>query len=218
MWCEMKYFISNITNRKFLKGIAIFMLGQAVGYYSIKLFLTDYHIIGSQIDNSIPFVPHMIYFYSLFYLYIFFTLYYIFIKDYNNYKKGIIIGTIIYIIADIIFLIYPTIMIRPEVAYDKLDWLTAFLVKTTYTYDNPASNCFPSIHCLFCFQVIIMTIMLKNVKWTNKALIIIIGLLISISTVFVKQHYLYDVIGALILSITMNTLGYVYFNKIIKSS
>ena len=213
----MKY-LNNITNKKFLTGIAILMLGQALGYYSIKLFINDYHIIESQIDNYIPFIPYMIYFYAMFYPYIFLTLYYTFLNDYDNYRKGIIIGTITYIITDIIFLAYPTIMIRPEVAYDKLDWLTATLINITYTYDNPPINCFPSIHCLFCFQVMLMTMMLKNVEIKKKFPIIIIGILISISTIFVKQHYFFDIIGALILSIVMNTLGYVYFKKKIKNS
>lgn len=212
------YFISNVTNKQFLVGIVILMVGQAIGYYTIKFFIHDYYTIESSIDGLIPFVPHMIYFYSIFYPFVFFVLYYVFIHDYENYRRGIIVGTVSYLITDIIFLVFPTIMIRPNVAYNQLDWLTALLIRITYTCDSPAINCFPSIHCLFCFQVMYMALTLKNSKWYDKLYIVYIGLLVSISTVFVKQHYVYDIIGALGLCIIMNTLGYVFFNKKAKNS
>ena len=212
------YFIKNISNKQFLTGIVVFLVGQAITYYAIKLLIHDPHILDSSIDKHIPFIPEMIIFYSIFYPFVFCTLYYIFIHNKENFRHGIIIGTISYLIADIIFICFPTIMIRPEISYSKLDWLTGLLIKITYTGDNPPINCFPSIHCLFTFQVIYMTLLLKNSSWKEKTYIIYVGLLIAVSTVFVKQHYIYDIIGALGLCIIMNTLGYIFFNKRVKNS
>ena len=201
-------FFSNIAEKKFWVGILIFMLGQSIGYYGIKLFEIDFHTINSPIDGMIPFVPQMIFFYSIWYPFIFLILYYIYKKDYNVFRNGIIIGTIAYLITDIIFVVYPTIMVRPEVVYEELDFLTALLMKITYLGDNPAVNCFPSIHCLYCFHIMFMFTLLKGTTWRQKAFVYIMGLLIIASTVMVKQHYFYDIIGSLVLAILTNGIGY----------
>ena len=92
----------------------------------------------------------------------------------------------------------PTIMYRPVIP--NIDSLTALVIKITFLYDSPPLNCFPSIHCLFCFQVIYSFIFSKFDK-RNKILIIIYSLLIIISTLFIKQHYIFDVISAFLIVI-----------------
>ena len=87
----------------------------------------------------------------------------------------------------------------PEI--NNIDVVTDFIIKATYFLDNPALNCFPSIHCLFCFQVILTTILSKNIKFKYKFLITIVSFLIIMSTVLVKQHYFLDILGALIICI-----------------
>lgn len=206
-------FFSKIGEKKFWIGILVFMLGQSIGYYGIKLFEINHYTIVSPIDNLIPFVPQMIFIYSIWYPFIFLVLYYIYKKDYNVFKNGIIIGSIAYLISDIVFLVYPTIMVRPEVVYEELDFFTALLLKITYLGDNPAVNCFPSIHCLYCFHIMYMFTLLKGTTWKQKTFIYIFGLLIVASTVMVKQHYFYDIIGSLVLAILTNGIGYLLINR-----
>ena len=120
-----------------------------------------------------------------------------------------------FLICDVIFLTMPTIMYRPIIP--KYDPLTDLVLKITYIYDNPPLNCFPSIHCLFCFQVIYGYLFSKhNVK--NKIIVITIALLIIISTLFVKQHFIYDVISAFLICLMTNLITellnlYNYFKK-----
>lgn len=205
----VKEFFKNIMNKDFLISISCLMILQALIYYFIKFCQSDYHYFNSIIDSKIPFIPLSVYIYDIFYPFVFLIFYYIFCKDKKTYYNGIIAGIIGYLICDIIFLTYPTIMVRNDISGVNMDFLTSLVVKITYLYDEPPLNCFPSIHCLFCFQVIVTTIFSKNIKVKNKIIISIISLLIIISTLLVKQHYFYDVIGALIICIISNIALYI---------
>ena len=151
----------------------------------------------------------------MFYPFCLVVFYLLYKKDEVTYYKGIISGIIGFLICDIIFLSMPTIMYRPVIP--KIDPLTDFVIKITFLYDNPPLNCFPSIHCLFCFQVIFSYIISKH-KLKVKIPVIIIALLIIISTLLVKQHFIYDVISALLICLITNIITelfnlYTFFKK-----
>ena len=108
-----------------------------------------------------------------------------------------------------IFLIYPTMMVRADISNVSMDFLTRFIVNITYFFDEPPLNCLPSVHVLFCLQVIYSTIFCKNISKKKKVIMIIIGLVISASTLFVKQHYFYDVIAAFIVCSLANLIIFI---------
>ena len=196
----MKY----LKNKKFLISISILLIGQAFFYWFLKFFQTNPHYLNFDIDQKIPFIPNFIYIYNTFYPFMFLTLLYLFTKDENVYMKGIISGILGFLICDIIFLIYPTIMQRPPIPETNL--LTEFVLKVTFFFDTPALNCFPSIHCLFCFQIIYSFIFTNQIELKKKIPIIIYSLLIIMSTILVKQHYVVDIISALSICIITNLL------------
>jgi len=134
--------------------------------------------------------------------FMFLTLLYLFKHDEKTYMKGIISGIIGFIICDIIYLYYPTIMLRPPIP--ETNALTNLILKITYFFDTPAVNCFPSIHCLFCFQIIFSYLKTKQISLKSKILTIIYSLLIILSTVLVKQHYVFDIISALLICLITN--------------
>lgn len=207
---KLKLFFKEITNKKFLISISCLMLVQAFLFSFVKYFQSNYHVINYFIDSKIPFIPEFIYIYNIFYPFIFIVMYYIFCRDRKTYYNGVIAGIIGYLICDIIFLSYPTIMNRPIVDYSTLDIITGFIIKVTYFVDNPALNCLPSIHCLFCFQAMFTLIMSKNVKSSTKIIISFVLFLIILSTLFVKQHYLFDVIAAFIVFTLSNLVVYIF--------
>lgn len=213
---KFKVFFKEITNRDFLISISCLMLMQSLIFTFIKYLQIDYHVMASRVDDFIPFLPYIVYIYNIFYPFVFIVLYYVFLHDKKSYYHGIIAGTIGYLLCDIIFLIYPTIMIRPDVMYDKLDIITGFIVKLTYLVDTPAINCFPSIHCLFCFQAAYTTIVSKGIGKKEKAIITFILLLISASTVLMKQHYFYDILGAFAVFAFSNIITFLIFKFIKK--
>ena len=205
---RIKDFFKEVSNKEFLIPILILMVGQSVTFYLFKLFLTNYHTVPIPLDGKIPFIPEFIYIYDLFYPFVFVGLYYVFLKDKKVYRNGVFSGIIAYLIADIIFIVYPTIMIRPDLTDVSMDSLTRLFMTVTYSGDNPASNCLPSIHCVFCFQVIWSILSCKDISCGKKVWITILALLISFSTLFVKQHYIYDVILAAIMVIIINITNF----------
>lgn len=212
----MKRYFSNLKDRNFIISIILLLGGQGLLFVLVKLFQSNYHIFNYNIDNSIPFIPQFIIIYNIFYPVIFISFYNIFNHDRDTYYKGIIAGILGYVIADIIFLIYPVEMIRPDITNLNIDIIHNFVLQVTYKFDNPPINCFPSIHCIFCFQMIYSTMRCKNYNYKYKLITIIILLLIILSTLFVKQHYVIDVLGALVVCIITNFIVYLMRRKKLK--
>ena len=198
---EVKKFIRD--NRKFVITICILMIGQAILYWLLKQFQSNPIYINYYLDDKIPFLVHFIYIYNLFYPFCFVAFYFLYKKDDKSYYKAIISGVMGFLICDVIFLSMPTIMYRPIIP--EVDWLTNLVVKITFLYDNPPLNCFPSIHCLFCFQVIYSYIFSKQTT-KNKIIVIAIALLIIVSTLLVKQHFIYDVIASFLICLMTNSI------------
>lgn len=207
-----------MKDKRFWKSILLFLGGQSLLYFIIKFFQVDYHTFDMGIDNKIPFIPQFIIIYNLFYPFLFLCFLNIFNKDKVVYDKGIIAGIMGYLIANIIFLIYPVEMIRPDITNINMDILTKFILKLTYKFDNPAINCLPSIHCLFCFQSIYSTVNCNHLSKNKKIIISVIALLIIISVLFVKQHYVIDMIGAFIIFIIVNIIVELGYQRVYKNT
>ena len=188
--------------KKFVVSSGLVLGIQAVLYWLLKLFQYNYSTFYLSIDHTIPFVKYFVYIYDMFYPFMFLGLYIIYKHNKKIYKdtlKCLVIG---FVISDIIFLLYPTIIIRPDV---KIDSLTNLVLYLTYYFDTPAINCFPSIHCLFMFQLIFSTIRL-DISKIKKILIISFAYLVILSTLFIKQHYVMDAIVAFIICLIVNLI------------
>lgn len=197
------------ASKDFLISISYSLVIPAILYFILKLFQSNYHTILSNIDNTIPFIPYFIYMYILFFPFTVIVLYIVFTNNRKQYYRGITASIFGLIITDIVFLIYPTIIYRPEIN-DNIDLLTKTLINITYFFDTPAINCFPSIHCLLCFQVTFMISFCKGVKLKYKTITIITAFLIILSTIFIKQHYFYDILGALGVFIISNLAVFIF--------
>lgn len=176
-----------------LLGLSAFL------YYFAKLFQTNYNLIGSPLDNIIPFVPIFIFIYNLWYPFEMLSLFFIFKDNLKVYIKTIISLFFSFILSTSIFIIYPTTINRPLVeSYKNLTELVTYI---TYKADTPALNCFPSNHCILCFTIIFSVLAIKNMSKLKKYIIIVMNILIILSTLLVKQHVIYDVIGSFIISV-----------------
>ena len=191
------------TNKKFIITLSILMLGNIFMYWSLKLFQRNPIYINFYLDDKIPFWGWTVYIYNMFYPFCIIAFYLLYKNDDKTYYKGIISCIIGCLICDIIFLLLPTIMYRPEIP--NYDPFTNLVIKVTFFFDEPPLNCFPSIHCVFCFQVILSYIKAKY-PIKKKLIIITISTLIILSTLLVKQHFIYDVISAFLISIIANII------------
>lgn len=151
--------------------------------------------ISTSIDQFIPFVPAFIIPYLLWYVYMLGYLIYFCFKDTRVYIQTLIIIAAGEVVCFIIYFFFQTTVPRPELTGNSM---LIQLVRYIYVNDEPY-NCFPSIHVLTTFAVMLGSIHLKNKHLLNTFSIHFGGTLIIISTLFVKQHVVFDMIGSMFL-------------------
>lgn len=152
--------------------------------------------LTSKLDNQIPFIKEWVIIYIVCYL--FWAVNYILIAREGREKcyRFVFADIVSRLICGIIFILFPTTNIRPNVPGDDIiSWLMNFIYRI-----DPATNLFPSIHCLvswFCFVGIRNS---KKVPLWYKVFSCIFAVLVFASTQFTKQHYLIDVAGGIIIA------------------
>lgn len=153
------------------------------------------HNLATNLDRSIPFVKSFILPYVGWYFFLFITLIYFGWKDRETYKKTLLAVNISLALSYVVYFFYQTSVTRPELV--GTDFLTQ-LVRVIYENDAPF-NCFPSIHSLTSYLMIrgIWGSPVKNPL--NTVIIIGMAVMIILSTMFVKQHVLLDVVSAIFL-------------------
>lgn len=150
----------------------------------------------TSIDRMVPLVPSFVSIYLG--CYIFWIANYIIIaRQGKEYCMRFVTSDILSrLICGIFFLIIPTTNIRPELI-EKTIWTT--LLQHIYIVDS-ATNLFPSIHCLVSWFCYIGIRGKKNISKTYRIFSCIFALMVCISTQVIKQHYIIDVIAAIIIA------------------
>lgn len=153
------------------------------------------HTLVTDIDRSVPFVNAFILPYVIWYGFIYVVLIYLYFIDKEVYLKTLLTYEVCIIISFIIYSLFQTTVPRPLLAGN--DFLTN-IVRWVYNSDNPF-NCFPSTHS-FSSYIILRGVSKSKIE--NKFLrfsIFFMCVLVMISTQFVKQHVILDLIGAILL-------------------
>ncbi|MEG0772192.1 phosphatase PAP2 family protein [Clostridium sp.] len=148
----------------------------------------------TDLDKAIPFAKIFILPYLVWYPFILITLVYFCLYYKKIYYKTLSTLVIGMLVSYVVYFFFQTTVPRPELVEN--DILTS-LVNLIYKSDNPY-NCFPSIHVLTSYAMIIG--MKKsgsnNLKINN--IISFTALIIIISTLFVKQHVILDVVFGIV--------------------
>ncbi len=99
------------------------------------------------------------------------------------------------LICMIFFIVLPTTNVRPEVTGSGL---CPFLMRVIYTLDSP-TNLFPSIHCFVAWLGTRYIFDCKHLRRRGlvSALCVVGSILVFLSTLFTKQHVIYDVLGGI---------------------
>ena len=168
-----------------------------------------YRIIHMAADDYIPFCEVFVIPYFLWFAYVSAVVIYFFFKNKEDYYR-----TCIFLFTGMtIFLIICTIWhngldLRQDISYNNN--LCAKLVKMLYKTDT-STNVFPSLHVfntLGCLVALYRSKGMKDKTWI-KVIATIIGILIILSTMFLKQHSVWDVIGAFALAAILYPIVYV---------
>ncbi len=144
-----------------------------------------------DIDHIIPFVPGMVWIYISTYIVI--PLVGFLIKDTKDFYRLAVTIVISWLITYPFFYFFPATYPRPDFA---LVDLSTWMLKLNYIHDV-ANNTFPSLHVSLSFVIAFTMVHIskkKNILW------IIWAMLISLSTVMVKKHFIVDTFGGLIVA------------------
>ncbi len=174
-----------------LAGLAYFLANRFNDFRFIDIKPA---ILMFSIDQWIPFSRFFILPYYYWYFYIAFTVLAMFFqKDSRNYYRLVLSMFVGVMICSIVYVIYPTYVPRSELVGN--DFLTG-MIRRIYSIDPPY-NCFPSMHVLYAFICCWYLMIFKRIGWWFDTLNILSFVIISLSTVFTKQHYTPDIIGGI---------------------
>lgn len=182
----------NIMNVLILLTLAVIII---LGAYQVYFFPQNHPIKEALVypnwfDDIIPFKPHFIWIYSF--------IYYPFIVSIvlavNSLSEFVYVSTsflILIFVHVIFFFLFPVSTPLNWRNYDKDKNLSTKFLSFVQGYDK-ASNCFPSMH------VAIATLSaahLTNLLPQYGMYFYSIPLLITLSCLFTKQHYILDTVG-----------------------
>ncbi len=189
--------MTNLRVRPY-KRMFLFFPAYFAAYALVESFVPagGYHVMHCALDDMIPFCELFVIPYIGWIVLSFWLGGYTFFREPEEFHRLIQYYIVASIICFAIILIYPSCQeLRPETfANDR--FLTR-LVRGLYTTDTP-TNVFPSMHVagalgsLFCMMRIKF---FETPKMRAAAIILIV--LICVSTLFIKQHSVLDLLGAL---------------------
>ena len=203
---------SNITSPEF-RHLLLLLYWPIYGltFLILERGLTlSYYPVESALDAKIPFCEYFVPAYYFWFVFLIGIHVYTGFFDIPAFKKLMYFIIITYTVTSVIYILYPTKQeLRPaEFARDNI---FVMIVKGLYDFDTNTNVC-PSIHCLGAMAVAFAawdTERFHKPLW--KAAFFAMALLISVSTVFVKQHSAVDVLSAWALC----AVGYVFVYRLL---
>jgi hypothetical protein len=164
-------------------------------YHLVNKLPAEVYSLMTPIDEAIPFIKYFSLPYSIWIFFIYACVIYFFIRDRTSYYRAMFIYTISALTCYVIYLVFQTTVPRPEViGYDPFAQLMRFIYARDFPY-----NCFPSIHSFSSYMVMRLILVSPARNRMNILLISGMSLLIIASTLFVKQHVIWDIISAIAL-------------------
>lgn len=190
-------------------ALILILLVYYIGVYFSILKITaplEHYTLFSSWDLAIPLVPSFIYFYLQIYFVVLIPS--LVNENLTTYRRYFMAYILNMSITYVIFFLYPTTIPRPPISMDTFN---QFGLMILYRFDIPM-GCFPSLHVSMA-ALSALTVYHEN---RNLGLIVhAIAAMIGLSTVFLQQHYIVDVVGGY--AMAGFSYGVVFHKEIAKS-
>ena len=209
--------MKTLTRKKVNEFIAKYKHGLLLLYFLIYLpwfgyleenVTTHFHVIHVAFDDKIPFCEYFIIPYMLWFAYVACGIAYFFFKNKSEYYKlcaFLFTGMTIFLVISTVYpnghYLRPTTFERDNIFVQAVQWL--------YSTDTP-TNLFPSIHVYNSLGINMAVWHSENFK-KNKPVrygSAILCISIILSTMFLKQHSVFDVVTGVVLAAFMFSLVY----------
>lgn len=155
-----------------------------------------YHPIYVPVDDRIPFCEYFLPFYLFWFLFLSGMVVYTLFFDIPAFRKMMWFTILAYSATMLIYFLYPTCQeLRPtEFARDNA--FTRF-IRWFYVFDTNTNVC-PSLHVIGSFSAVVGAWYSRRFSTPGwRAAFLLAAALICVSTVFLKQHSVVDVLAAL---------------------
>ncbi len=174
-------------------------------YWTLNNTHRGVYDLTTDLDRFLPLIKIFIIPYMTLWFYLAICFVYLCFKNRKVYYKIMITLVLCYVVAFITFYFFQTTVSRPLVTGKDI---FSKMILFTYNSDEPY-NCFPSIHVITAYLAmkgINLTDAMKRIKIPVN----VVGILIIISTQFVKQHVIMDIFFALFLcDVFFNLITYI---------
>ena len=183
-----------------------------IGYFLMYLLTENLipaekcHPVHMFLDDLIPFNEYFAVFYVAWYALVFFSLLFSLLYDVVKFKHMQKFIIVTQVVAMLCYILWPSRQdLRPEQfpRENIFTWLMGFI----YSVDTPTGVC-PSLHVAYSIGIASVWLRQKEVRPVWRGLIALLCALISISTAFVKQHSVLDILAALPLGLVAEALVY----------
>lgn len=162
-------------------------------------------VLGSPslpLDDLIPFVPVFLIPYIGCFAHWAATFYLVY-RTRDGFSRLFSAAMTSYMVAFAVFLIYPTTIVRP---LEETEGIWAFIYGIVCAADAPL-NLFPSVHCVVAFLCTACTKKTEGIPRWYAYMSAAMCVLVCASTVFVKQHFIMDVLGGVALGAAAWCIG-----------
>lgn len=159
-----------------------------------------YYPVSCPLDEAIPFCELFLFPYLFWFVYMVGMHLYTFFYDIEAFKKLMKFIIITFSVTMLIYLVFPTCQELRPTMFERDNVLTRFM-RGFYQFDTNTNVC-PSLHVTGSLAVMFTAFHCKKLKGLGWKLGFgISAFLICISTVFLKQHSVMDVVAALPISL-----------------
>lgn len=185
-----------------------------IGLYMLFIFLflfvgnynegREFYNLSIFIDEKIPFNPHFVWTYILYYFVALMPV--MVVPDIKEFRRMVGAYLMMYFMGFLTFIVFPVKMVRPELIGDGY---SLWLLRKIYNADN-GYNCFPSMHVANAYLASFFSFKFNK---PYGSIVYIIAFLITISTLFIKQHYIVDLIAGILLAYFVYRFSYYRFSS-----
>ncbi len=175
--------------------LALLMFGiWAAGYFfiaSITVAQATHELPTFAWEREIPLTPEYVFIYLT--IYPTFLLPFLFIHQKDFFRLFSFAYITVMCVCYLVYLFYPVSINRPELTVDSF---STWVLGIVYGADRPW-NCFPSLHVAMS---LLAALTILEVHRIRGMLILLLTFWIAFSTILIKQHYVLDVMAAMLLT------------------
>jgi membrane-associated phospholipid phosphatase len=169
----------------------------AAGYFFIALITEEHttHTLPTFAwEREIPLTPEFVFIYLT--IYPTFLLPFLFIHQKDFFRLFSIAYITVMCVCYLTYLFYPVSIHRPELVVHSF---STWVLGIVYGADRPW-NCFPSLHVAMS---LLAALTILEVHRIRGMLTLLLTFWIAFSTVLIKQHYVLDVVAAMLLTVAI---------------